>query len=144
LPDINEINARLVEEFRAHSGEVAGMPEGIVILLLHHLGARTGIERVNPLAYQRVGDSYAIFASANGGTAHPDWYFNLKSNPTASIEIGTDVVEVSARELGGVERAAVWRQQVKQAPMFSEYEERTEGIREIPVFLLERSSPAAL
>jgi len=139
LPDIHEINATLIEGFRSNAGNVAGMPEGIVILLLHHRGARTGTERVNPLAFQRVGDSYAVFASANGSPTHPDWYHNLKANPKASIEIGPDVIEVTARELRSEERITVWDQQIKHAPMFAEYDQKTQGLREIPIVLLERA-----
>jgi hypothetical protein len=49
----------IIAEFRANGGRVGGQFQGSDILLLHHTGARSGVERVAPLAYQWVGDSFA-------------------------------------------------------------------------------------
>lgn len=57
----NEFNEAIIEEFRANSGRVGGSFEGAPMLLLHHRGARTGTERVAPLVYQPVGDTFAVF-----------------------------------------------------------------------------------
>lgn len=108
------------------------------MLLLHHRGARTGKERVNPLVYQPVGDAYAIFASRGGAPTHPDWYRNLTANRDTEIEVGTETVSVRAREVAGEERVGIWERQKQNMPGFAEYEQKTTGIREIPVILLER------
>ena len=70
----SDFNGKIIEEFRANAGKVGGRFAGSDILLLHHTGARTGAERVSPLAYQRVGDSYAVFASKAGAPDNPAWY----------------------------------------------------------------------
>jgi deazaflavin-dependent oxidoreductase (nitroreductase family) len=76
-------NQEIIDEFRANEGRVGGYFEGRTLLLLHHRGARTGTERVNPVAYQRVSpDSVAVFASKGGASTNPDWFHNLVANPT--------------------------------------------------------------
>ena len=131
-------NRRVIEEFRANKGKVGGMFDGIDLLLLHHTGAKSGIERVNPLAYQRVGDdSVAIFASKGGAPTNPDWYHNLVANPDAEIEIGTERYPVVARVASGDERKRIWTAQKERSPNFAEYEQAA-GSREIPVVVLDR------
>ena len=71
MADTEDFNGKVIEEFRANGGKVGGWFEGQTLLLLHHTGAKSGAERVNPLGYQQVGDSYAIFASAAGGRSRP-------------------------------------------------------------------------
>ena len=130
-------NARIIEEFRANEGRVGGMFEGRPILLLHHRGARTGTERVNPLAYQDLGDgSVAVFGSKGGAPTNPDWYHNLRANPDASVEIGTGSFDVKARVAEGEERERIWEKQKRDMPGFADYERNT--TREIPVVVLER------
>lgn len=130
-------NKKVIEEFRASEGKVGGMFEGMPILLVHHTGAKTGTERVNPVAYQKLDKGYAIFASKGGHTSHPDWYHNLLAHPKTRVEVGTDVVDVVAHEAKGDEREHIWTVQKERYPGFAEYEEKTKGIREIPVFVLE-------
>jgi len=132
----NDWNAKIIEEFRANGGKVGGPFEGANVLLLHTRGAKTGHERVNPVAYQPLGDDVAIFASKAGADTNPDWFHNLKANPAVSVEIGTDTVEVRARVVEGEERKPIWERQKKLMPGFAEYEKKTD--REIPVVVLER------
>lgn len=138
MPEMNDFNTKIIEEFRDNAGKVAGPFEGATVLLLHHKGAKTGTERVNPLAYQQVGDDVAIFASRGGSPTNPDWYRNLMANPDTEVEIGTDTIPVTARELHGEARTTVWEKQKQLMPGFAEYDEKVKGIREIPVILLER------
>src|SRR5690242_1152266 len=132
---MSDYNAAIIEEFRANGGRVGGNFEGAPLLLLHSTGARSGKERVNPMMYQRVGDSYAVFASKGGAPSNPDWYHNLVAHPDATIEIGDDVERVIARVAGPAERSGIWARQKDRYPGFAEYEQRTE--REIPVVILE-------
>jgi hypothetical protein len=69
-----DFNAQIIEEFRASGGRVGGMFEGVPLLLLHHRGAKSGRERVNPLAYNTDGGRYITFASKGGAPSNPDWY----------------------------------------------------------------------
>jgi len=130
----SDYNATIIEEFRANAGRVGGSFEGTPLLLLHHTGARSGEKRVNPLAYQRDDGRYVVFASRGGAPRNPAWYHNLKANPNATIEVGTDTIEVLASEAGGEERERLYRTQAERIPQFAEYERRTE--RTIPVIVL--------
>ena len=136
--EIADWNASIIEEFRANGGKVGGQFEGAPLLLLHTTGAKSGKERVNPMMYRPIGDTYAVFGSKAGASTNPDWYHNLVSNPRASIEVGTDVVEVIARVASGTERDGIWTAQKADYPGFADYERQT--TREIPVVILERVS----
>ena len=130
----NDWNTRVIEEFRANGGKVEAFPDNN-LLLLHHTGAKSGQDRVTPLAYQPVDGGYAIFASKAGAPDNPAWFYNLKSNPQATIEIGTDTVPVTARVTGPEEREPIWTRQKQDQPGFAEYEQKTS--RQIPVVILE-------
>lgn len=133
----NDWNRRVVEEFRERGGKVAQF-EGRPLLLLHHRGAKTGTERVNPLVYQSVGDDFAVFGSKAGAPTNPDWYHNLRANPEAAVEVGTETIRVRARVAEGEERERIWERQKRDNPNFADYEKLT--ARPIPVVVLERIS----
>ena len=138
MTDMNDWNSKVVEEFRANGGKVGGQMEGWPIVLLHHVGAKSGTERVNPLVYQRLGDdSVAVFASKGGAPTNPDWYYNVTAHPETKIEIGTESYPVTARVATGEERQKIWNAQKETFPNFAEYEKTSAG-REIPVVVLER------
>jgi deazaflavin-dependent oxidoreductase (nitroreductase family) len=136
MTDRNAWNREIIAEFRANGGKVGGRFAGRPLLILHTTGAKSGLERLNPLAYQAVGDSFAIFASKGGAPSHPDWFHNLKANPDASIELGAETIPVRARVAEGEERERIWTTQKEQYPNFAEYERLT--TRQIPVVILER------
>jgi deazaflavin-dependent oxidoreductase (nitroreductase family) len=134
-------NQHIIDEFRANEGRVGGNFEGRTLLLLHHTGAKSGTERVNPLAYQRLSDdSVAIFASMGGAPKTPDWFYNLVAHPDVKVEIGTESHTAHARVAEGDERETIWTKQKADWPGFATYEERTQGIREIPVVVLDLES----
>ena len=134
---VNDFNRQIIAEFRENEGRIGGPFEGASVLLLHHTGAKTGTERVNPLAYRPVDDGWAVFASKAGSTSNPDWYHNLKANPQVAIEVGTDTVPVTVTEAEGAEREAIWEAQKADVADFAAYEE-TAGSRQIPVMVLRR------
>ena len=136
MADGDDFNGKVIEEFRANGGKVGGFFEGAPMLLLHHNGAKTGTERVNPLMYQQVGGSYAIFASAGGGPRDPQWFRNLVAHPEVKLEVGTSTVQVRARVTEGDERASIWEAQKERYPQFAEYEKNT-APRVIPVIVLD-------
>jgi deazaflavin-dependent oxidoreductase (nitroreductase family) len=136
VPEPVDWNKAIIEDFRNNGGKVGGQFEGSNLLLLHHTGARTGTERVNPLAYQPLENGFAVFASKGGAPTNPDWYHNLVAHPDVSVEVGTDVVDVRARVAVGEERDAIWERQKRTWPGFADYEKMT--TRRIPVVVLER------
>jgi deazaflavin-dependent oxidoreductase (nitroreductase family) len=134
----NDFNARIIEQFRANGGRVGEPFENTPLLLLHHTGTRTGTERVNPVAYLADGDAYAIFASKAGAPTNPDWYHNLRAHPDVTIEIGTDTLKATAREVTGEERDRLFAAMAERSPNFAEYQEKTDRL--IPVIVLEPAS----
>jgi deazaflavin-dependent nitroreductase family protein len=138
MSDTNDFNGPIIEEFRANGGKVGGMFEGAPMVLVHHKGAKSGTERVNPLMYQDLGDgSIAVFASKGGAPTNPDWYHNLVANPDTTIERGTEQQSVRARVADEDERQRIWEAQKAAFPQFAEYEKTSQG-RTIPVVILER------
>lgn len=135
MSERDDWNRKIIEEFRANAGKVGGPFEGVPILLLHHRGAKSGTERINPLAYRRDGDDLVIFASKAGAPTNPDWFHNLVANPEASVEVGTDTVSVKAHVATGEERERLWSVQKQEYPGFADYEAKTD--REIPVIVLQ-------
>ena len=131
----NDYNTKIIEEFRANEGRVGGPWEGTPLILVHHVGARSGIERVTPLGCFPQGDGrYAIVASNGGSPTHPTWYYNLKANPRTTVEVGAETLTVLAEELDGTARAEVWPKLVAKAPQVGEAQNRV--ARQIPVFML--------
>jgi len=134
---MDDWNQGIIDEFRANRGKVGGMFEGAPLLLLHHVGARSGTERVSPLMYQAIDDGYAVFASAAGADTNPDWFHNLKANPETRVEVGAETTAVRTRVALGDEHERIWSKQKQEWPQFAEYERQTSRVV-IPVVVLER------
>lgn len=134
---MNDWNRRIIEEFRANGGKVGGQFEGANLLLLHTTGARSGQERINPVAYQQVGDDYAVFASKGGAPTDPDWYRNLVAHPAVTVEVGSESFPGTARVADGGERQQIWDRQKELWPGFADYENKT--TRTIPVVVISRN-----
>ena len=133
-------NANIIEEFRKNEGRVGGGFQGATLLLLHTTGRSTGKERLNPLAYLPDDGRWVVFGSKGGALTDPDWVRNLEANPDVVIEVGTETTPVRATKFlrEGPERDELYARQVARMPGFAGYEEKTKGIRKIPVIVLER------
>jgi deazaflavin-dependent oxidoreductase (nitroreductase family) len=133
-----DYNTKIIEEFRTNGGRVGGPWTGTTMILIHHIGARSGIERVSPLAYSALGDGrFAIVASNGGSPVHPDWYYNLKACPRIRVEMGTQTFWVLAEELDNRARADLWPKLIAEYPAIGEFQATTR--RQIPVFMLTRA-----
>src|ERR1700743_3483099 len=118
-PDMNDFNGSIIKEFRENAGKVDGMFEGAPMILVHHIGAKSGTERVAPLAYLPDGDRMYIFASKGGADETPAWYHNLVANPKVTVEVGADTFEVTATVVADrAERDAIYARQVAGVPGF--------------------------
>ena len=135
MTEVKDLNQGIIEEFRENGGRVASFRDQ-PLLLLHHRGAKTRIERVNPLAQQELEEGYAVFASKGGAPKNPDWYHNLIANPDATIEVGDAIIEVRARVAESEERERIWEEHKRRTPGFADYEHKTSRV--IPVVILER------
>jgi F420H(2)-dependent quinone reductase len=114
-----------------------GLP---TMLLLDHVGARSGRKRTSPLLYIRDGDDLVIVASKGGNPRHPAWYHNLMANPDTTVQVGSERRAVRARRATPAERERLWPEALKAYPGYSTYQARTG--REIPLVVLERRAAA--
>jgi deazaflavin-dependent oxidoreductase (nitroreductase family) len=130
-------NDKVISEFRESGGKVGGYFEGAPMILIHHIGAKTGRERVSPLVYFPEDDgSMLIVASKGGAPTNPDWCHNVRAHPRFEVEVGTEQFPVVATELSGEDREMQWKRIVAERPGFGEYQTRT--TRVLPVFRLRR------
>lgn len=134
MSDLNERNKKIIDEFRANEGRVGGNFEGKTLLLLHTRGAKSGQERINPLACVKDSNRLAIIASKGGADTHPDWYYNLIANPQVTVEFGTEKFQAHATVSEEPERTRLIDQMAEMMPIFDKY--RREAIRVIPVIIL--------
>lgn len=132
--------AEQVAEYEASGGQRANTlrDTGLPIVIVTTRGARSG--KVRKLGLMRVehDGEYALVASKGGAPDHPDWYFNVKADPTALvIQDGPEPFDAVAREVTGEEKAEWWRRAVAAYPPYAEYQQKTS--REIPVFVARRA-----
>ena len=135
---LNAWNEQIIEEFRSNAGKVGGPFEGATLLLLHHVGAKSGTERIAPLACFPFEGGFIIVASKAGAPTNPDWYHNLIAHPDVTVEFGTESLPVHARVANPEERDEMWKQIVSYAPGFGEYQTKTDRV--IPVVVLEKTA----
>ena len=135
---MSDWNQQIIDEFRTNGGDVRTMGFGKGLVLLHHRGARTGVERVSPLAGIRVDEGTWLLAASKGGAPeNPAWFHNLLAHPEVEIETPDDgTVPVHATQLVGAERDAAWAAFTARSEGFRSYEQRT--TRTIPVLQLTR------
>ena len=111
---------------------VPGLPP---MLLLDHVGAKTGARRTSPLVYMPDGDAFVLVAAKGGHPSNPGWVHNLRANPETEIQVGPRRLRVRAREATPPERARLWPRAVEYNRYWAQYQRRTS--REIPVVILE-------
>ena len=140
---MQDYNRNIIEEFRANEGRVGGPFAGAPMVLVTSTGAKSGRPHTTPLVYLREADASGgpgeriyVFGSMGGAPKHPAWYHNLKANPDASVEVGTDRYAVRATIMTGDERDRLFQKQASLRPQFAEYQQRT--TRTILVIALER------
>ncbi len=105
------------------------------MLLLDHVGAKSGAKRTSPLLYVEDGEDVVVVASKGGFPKHPAWYHNLMANPDTTVQIGSELRPVHARVATAEERERLWPMAVKAYPGYEDYQARTD--REIPLVVLE-------
>jgi deazaflavin-dependent oxidoreductase (nitroreductase family) len=130
----DEYNAQVITEFRAKQGQVGGNWEGTPMILLHHVGAKSGETRVNPVGYLPNEGRYVVFASNGGAPTSPGWYHNLKARPSTCIEVGAETVDVFAEEATGEERERLFGLGAARFPQLGEHAQRTDRV--IPVIVI--------
>lgn len=141
IPDVETLkafNKTITDEFRANDGKVGGQFQGADLLLFTTTGAKSGQPRLSPLAYFRIDGKLLIIGSFAGADVNPAWVHNLRANPSAHVEVGSESYDVTARELPLAERDELFPKITAAAPGFAEYQAKT--TRVIPVFELQPAS----
>jgi deazaflavin-dependent oxidoreductase (nitroreductase family) len=132
-------NQQIIDEFRANQGSVGGPFEGASMILIHHIGAKSGVERVTPLVQFPEDDRHTVIVASNAGRPkNPAWFHNIKANPRLEVETGTETYPVVAEEITGPERDEFWKRVVTDMPGFADYQRSTD--RTIPLVRLTRVS----
>ncbi|HEX7244547.1 MAG TPA: nitroreductase family deazaflavin-dependent oxidoreductase [Solirubrobacterales bacterium] len=107
------------------------------MLLLDHVGAKSGKKRTSPLLYVEDGENVFVIASKGGFPKHPAWYHNLMANPDTTVQIRSERRMVHARVATAEERKRLWPMAVRAYSGYEDYAARSKG-REIPIVILER------
>lgn len=134
---INAFNNAIADEFRANGGKVSGQFADADLLLLTTTGAKSGQQRVSPLAYFNVDGKLIIIGSFAGAPNNPAWVHNLRATPAAHVEVGTEAYDVTARELPPAERDELFAKVAAAASGFADYQAKTSRV--IPLFELRRN-----
>ncbi|HNA89098.1 MAG TPA: nitroreductase family deazaflavin-dependent oxidoreductase [Anaerolineales bacterium] len=134
MSEVNDRNQKVIEEFRANQGKVGGWFEGKTLALLHTKGAKSGAERINPLACIKDGERLVVIASKGGAPSHPDWYYNVLADPQVTVEFGTEMFPAQAVIAEEPERSLLYEKMVEMMPGFDEYRRKTSRV--IPVVVL--------
>jgi deazaflavin-dependent oxidoreductase (nitroreductase family) len=116
---------------------VAGNFRGSPVLLLEHVGRKSGKRHTSPLIYARDGDDLVIVASKGGSSKHPYWWLNLREHPETTVQVGSEKRRVVARQASPEEKARLWPIVCDVYAPYEEYQQKTE--RDIPVIVLERT-----
>jgi deazaflavin-dependent oxidoreductase (nitroreductase family) len=135
-PVLNRLMKGHAVVYRASGGLIGHrFPGAPPMLLLDHVGAKSGRRRTTPLVYVADGESVVVVASKGGHPRHPSWFHNLRANPEAMVQIGSERRAVRARVANSEERVRLWPKAVETYGGYSGYQRRTE--REIPLVILE-------
>lgn len=130
-------NQTVIDEFRANGGKVSGPFAGQNLLLLTTRGAKSGLPRLVPLTYLTIDGAMILVGSLAGADVDPAWAHNLRANPRAHIDLGTQSYDVVARELSRAERDAMFPKVTAMEPTYAEYQAKTD--RAIPLFEFRRA-----
>jgi deazaflavin-dependent oxidoreductase (nitroreductase family) len=121
--------------YRASGGRIGRRLPGLPpMLLLDHVGARSGKRRTTPLVYMPDGEDFVVVGAKGGYPRHPGWVHNLRANPRAEVQIGADRLRVRAREVSAEERRRLWPRAIAYNPLWGRYQRRTQ--RAVPLVVL--------
>ena len=136
IHDLKDWDRQIVEEFRTNRGNVGGPFAGVPLLLLTTMGAKSGQQRISPLAYLSEGGHIYVFAGNRGAPTNPGWYHNLVAHPDVTVELGTETFAARATVVDSAEGERLGSIQLQKLPGLAEV--RAKITRKVPVVLLER------
>jgi len=136
-PVLGRLTRVHVALYRATGGRIGHrVPRAPLVLLLDHVGARTGTRRTTPLAYMPSDGNFVVIGSKSGHPNDPAWVHNLRAHPDTEIQVGADRIRVRARQADAAERQRLWPEAVRYNPIWGRYQQRTQRV--IPLIVLER------
>jgi deazaflavin-dependent oxidoreductase (nitroreductase family) len=122
--------------YRVTGGRIGRrFPGGGEMLLLDHVGAKSGTKRTSPLLFIWDGETPVVVASKGGYPKHPAWFHNLRANPETTVQVGPKRIQVRARVATPEERKRLWPKAVATYSGYEQYQARAG--REIPLVMLE-------
>jgi deazaflavin-dependent oxidoreductase (nitroreductase family) len=127
--------------YRRSGGRIGGRMGRAPVLLLHHVGRKSGKKRVTPILFLADGERLVVVGSKAGAAKDPAWFVNLMANPVTTVEVARRRLRVRARAASDEERAAYWPRLLAIYPSFGVYQERTR--RTLPVAILEPAESAS-
>ena len=123
-----------VELYEKSNGAEGNTVSDFPVMIVTNIGRKSGAIRKTPLITVKDGDRYVLIASQGGSPKHPNWYYNLRANPTVKIQDGSIIYDMKVTEIiESKERKRLWDIAVKTYPHYQDYQNRTE--RMIPIFL---------
>lgn len=134
---IKTIGALQVFVYRLTGGRLMNTFLGVKVAILGHIGRKSGELRRTPLLFLEDGAKVVIVASKGGMSKAPQWQHNLDANPAAEIQIGATNRKMRARRASADEETGYWPKLTALYPGFDEYRTRVEGVRHIPLYILE-------
>ena len=140
IPSLADWVRKQVEVYEGSGGRQGTtlLDTGLPVIIVTHIGNKTGAIRKTPLMRVKDGSSYVLVGSQGGAPTNPAWVHNLRINPNVEIRDETVVQPMQVREVEDeVERSRLWKLAVAAFPPYAEYQNRT--ARRIPVFVAERS-----
>jgi deazaflavin-dependent oxidoreductase (nitroreductase family) len=132
VPVYRVTNGRIGSKWRIG----AGWKKPVPVLLLDHVGRKSGKRFATPLLYLEDGTRLVVVASQGGLPKNPQWFHNLMAKPDTRVSLrGERNRRVRARDAVPDERAALWPRLVDLYADFENYQSWTD--REIPVVILD-------
>lgn len=133
-PSTSKRSRDQVDLYEKSGGTEGTTLNGLPVIVLTTIGAKTGKLRKTPLMRVEHDGEYAVVASQGGAPKHPVWYFNLLKDPHVELQDGPVKRDYVAREVSGDEKAEWWRRAVDAYPPYADYQKKT--TRQIPLFVL--------
>jgi deazaflavin-dependent oxidoreductase (nitroreductase family) len=129
---LTRLHSRL---YRLSGGRIGGRYRyGTKVLILEHVGRKSGQLRSAPLVYHERGDDLIVVASAGAADVDPQWLLNVRANPSTHVSVGRERRAVVAHVASAEEKAAIWPELIEHNPDWDDYTRRTD--RDIPVVFL--------
>ncbi|NDL56878.1 nitroreductase family deazaflavin-dependent oxidoreductase [Phytoactinopolyspora sp. XMNu-373] len=139
---INKLGIKLnVFLYQRSQGRIMGRFGDLEALLITTTGRKSGQPRTVPLGYLYDQGRFIVIAVPGhfdipGGpkALDPAWYLNLQAHPQAKINIGREIIDVTATTATGAEHDKYWNQFTTAYPFISEFFKRAN--RPPPVVVL--------